>query len=53
MSEQNVLVPYRMDGESFEDYKFRQKEVNKYYKKLLEGSLFWDSKEQGTYHKEK
>jgi muconolactone delta-isomerase len=53
MSESSVLVPYRMDGESFEDYKFRQKEVNKYYKSLTEWKLVWDSKEQGTYRKEK
>ena len=39
----------RREGESFEDYKERQRGENRVLKRYLRGRLIWDSSRWGTY----
>ena len=50
----NLHVPQRLEGESFDDYIKRRTLSNmniKYNRK--NGKMFWNSREKGTYVKEK
>jgi hypothetical protein len=42
----NVLIPQRLEGESFEDYKVRRREGNLVSKAFRHGApkLFWESR---------
>ena len=45
----NELCPYRLEGETYEEYCKRRKSVNIKVKMHLMGDIFWDSKQEGTY----
>ena len=53
MQGERNLNPKREDGESYEDYKKRQKDNNKWLKDRLRGEPLWESKLDGTYIKKK
>lgn len=45
--------PKRAPEEEFEVYKLRRKTSNKYLKLVSKGKIFWGSRQQGTYKREK
>ena len=47
------LFGERLQGETFVDYKLRQKQVRAKQKQLAKGKLVWDSRTKGQYIKEK
>lgn len=47
----NIFIPQRMEGESFADYKERRLVANYKLHMMAKGTLFWDSRNQGTYRK--
>ena len=49
--EKNELAPYRLEGETYEDYCKRRKSVNIKVKMHLMGDTMWDSKQEGTFYK--
>ena len=52
---EHVLIPQRLDHESFSDYKIRRKEGNKISRNYKHGApvVFWNSNEQKTFTKAK
>ena len=44
--------PYRLEGESYEEYKARRKTINAIDKRKLKGKVLWHSKLLGSYKKE-
>lgn len=47
------FVGQRLEGESFADYKERQKTIKTKQEQNAKGTLFWDSRNRGTYIKAK
>lgn len=47
--EKNELAPYRLEGETYEEYCNRRKRANTKVKLYLMGDIVWESKQQGTY----
>ena len=45
-------APYRLEGESYEEYKARRKAVNAIDKRRLKGKVLWHSKVLGSYKKQ-
>ena len=49
-------APYRLEGESYEDYKIRRKAIKEATKQYLKGKMVWPSKGEfmnaGTYRKD-
>lgn len=43
----------RLTGESFDDYKTRQKKISAKQHQVAKGKLIWDSRAKGTFIKEK
>jgi len=43
------LNPKREENESYDDYKVRQRENTVWLERRLQGYLFWNSKQRGTY----
>jgi muconolactone delta-isomerase len=57
MSEKIInRAPYRLEGESYEDYKVRRKAIKEATKRYLKGKMVWPSKGEyyslGTYRKD-
>lgn len=50
---ENIFIPHRLENESFEQYKERQKFKDKEIKRIKRGTLIWDSREKGQYIKGK
>tara|TARA_R110000751_G_scaffold38032_2_gene91599 strand:+ start:693 stop:863 length:171 start_codon:yes stop_codon:yes gene_type:complete len=51
MNEERNLNPKREENETYQDYKKRRAENNKWLKFHLEGEIVWESKKDGTYKK--
>ena len=47
------FTPHRLENETREDYKNRQKVCKMFEKQRLKGYKFWDSSKRGTFTKEK
>ena len=48
-----VMIPSRIEGESYADYKLRQQQMRDVYKYKLRPVLMWNSSDAGTYIKAK
>lgn len=49
----NIFIPHRLELETQEEYRTRQKAVKSKLKELKRGTVFWDSRKKGTYKKGK
>ena len=53
MADERNLNSKRMDDESYDEYKLRQRENTVWLKRRLKGYLYWNSASRGTYTREK
>lgn len=53
MTADKALCNERLEGETFEQYKERRRNVNSALRIYLRGTLVWKSKEYGSYKKPK
>ena len=47
--QENRLASYRLEGETYEEYKVRRKLAKEAIKQYLRGTVVWNSSVQGTY----